>query len=157
MKRDWRMNAGLLALRAILAVVFVYHGGQKLFGLFGGAGLEGFAGFLGQIGVPLPQVSAVLAALAEFGGGILLGLGVLARLATIPMAFTMLVAAFGVHGQAFGLQSGGMEYALTLAVVLGALGLMGPGAWTLPALLRAGPARDRADAEDDPHVYSISA
>ena len=31
-------DVGLLLIRAILAVVFIYHGGQKLFGLFGGKG-----------------------------------------------------------------------------------------------------------------------
>lgn len=153
MRKETRTNTALLAIRIILAVVFMYHGSQKLFGLFGGPGLDGFAGFLTKLGVPLPHVAAVLAALSEFGGGLLLLLGVAVRLATIPMAFTMLVASFGVHANGFGLANGGMEYPLTLAVVLIALGLMGPGAWTLPALLRR-----RPDApEEDPHAISTSA
>ncbi len=132
-----RMNttdAGLLLIRVMLGVVFLYHGGQKMFGLFGGPGLEGFAGFLGQMNMPLPQVSAFLAAGAEFVGGLALLSGLFMRWAMIPVVITMLVASFKVHGSAFGLQQGGMEYALTLGITAAGLGLTGPGAWTLLAL-----------------------
>ena len=54
-------DVGLLMIRLMLGVVFVFHGSQKLFGLFGGPGIEGFAGFLGQLGAPVPTVSALLA------------------------------------------------------------------------------------------------
>ncbi len=44
---------GLLLIRVMLGVVFIYHGGQKLFGLFGGHGLGGMTEFLKGLGVPL--------------------------------------------------------------------------------------------------------
>jgi putative oxidoreductase len=121
------VDAGLLLARIMLAVVFVFHGSQKLFAAFGGPGIQGFAGFLGQLGVPLPTVSAYLAGGAEFFGGLLLLAGAFTRLATVPMIFTMLVASFAVHGNAFSIQQGGMEYALTLAVFLLVLCLTGAG------------------------------
>jgi putative oxidoreductase len=54
-------DVGLLIIRLMLGVIFIYHGAPKLFG-----GLEGFAGYLGTLGVPMPSVSAFLAAMAEF-------------------------------------------------------------------------------------------
>ena len=50
----------------------------------------------------------------------LLVVGLLTRLVAIPVAFNMFVAAFKVHGAAFSLEQGGMEYALTLGVVAAA-------------------------------------
>ena len=125
------LNAGLLLIRLMVGVVFVFHGSQKLFGAFGGPGLEGFAGFLTQLQVPMPMVSAVLAAVAEFGGGLALIAGLGTRFAAVPLVITMLVAAFKVHGSAFSAQAGGLEYALTLAVVSAGLGLTGAGAFSL--------------------------
>lgn len=127
------IDSALLLSRIMLGTVFVFHGSQKLFAAFGGHGIEGFAGFLGQLGVPFPELSAALAASAEFFGGVLLISGVGVRFAVVPMVFTMLVAIFTVHGGAFDSQKGGMEYPLTLAVMLISLGLAGPGRYTLAA------------------------
>ena len=118
----------------VLAAVFVFHGSQKLFGWFGGYGIEGTAGFMQTIGIPFPTLSALLAGVTEFAGGIVLLLGTGTRIAAIPMAFTMLVAIATVHRGGFNAQSGGMEYPLTLGVVLLALALMGPGHFTVAGL-----------------------
>lgn len=128
-------DIGLLLIRAIIAVVFVYHGAQKLFGLFGGHGISGTAGFMGQMGFPLPTASAVAAGSAEFFGGLALLTGFAMRLLAVPLAFTMYVAAFAVHGDAFALQNHGMEYALTLAVVVTGLAFTGPGGLTVTSLV----------------------
>lgn len=129
-------DIGLFLVRAVLAAVFIYHGGQKLFGIFGGHGIEATAGFMASIGVPFPTLSAILAGSAEFFGGIVLLLGTGTRIAAIPMAFTMLVAIVTVHNTGFDSRSGGMEYPLTLGVMLVALALTGPGSWTIARLLR---------------------
>jgi putative oxidoreductase len=122
-----RLNdAGLLLIRVMLAAVFIYHGQGKLFG-----GLEGFAGYLESMSVPAPKVAAFLAALSEFGGGLVLLAGVGFRYTLPFVVFTMLVASFKAHAGKFSLQDGGMEYALTLAVVTFALILTGPGAYGL--------------------------
>ena len=128
-----RQDLGLLLIRLMLAVVFLFHGSQKLFGAFDGPGLEGFAGWLGSLDLPMPAASAFLAAAAEFFGGLALLLGLWLRWTTLPVAITMLVAAFSMHS-GFDGQQGGMEYPLTLAVVLVGLSLTGGGALTVERL-----------------------
>ncbi|MCE9548609.1 MAG: DoxX family protein [Planctomycetia bacterium] len=155
-------DLGLLAMRLMLAVVFVYHGGQKVFGWFTPkppaaaqpadaaqpappvkTPLEEFAGHLEAMKVPQPKTAAIVSAWTELAGGVLLGIGFLSRLAAIPMAFNMYVAAFVAHAGAFGLFNfdangklkPGMEYALTLAVFLTGLVLTGPGHLSLDGLL----------------------
>jgi len=125
---------GLLLIRLMLGVVFMFHGGQKLFGWFGGGGMAKMVEFLGSMNVPAPNVSAALAAGTEFFGGLLVLVGLLTRLAAIPMVFNMVVAVLLVHRQAFSAQNNGMEYPLTLAVVLAGLGLIGPGRLSLDGL-----------------------
>ena len=120
-------DLALLAMRVMIGVVFVFHGLQKLFGLFGGGGLEGTATYMESIGIPMPMPSAVLAATTETVGGLAFVLGFGQRLLAIPLTFTMLVAAFVAHGDAFAATAGGMEYPLTLAVMTAGLGLLGPG------------------------------
>lgn len=68
---------------------------------------------------------------AEFFGGIVLLLDVGARLAAVPMAFTMLMAIVTVHHSAFDAAAGGMGHGLTLGVVLVALVLTDLGRLTL--------------------------
>ena len=53
--------------------------------------------------------------------------GLFTRLAALFIAATMGVASFVIHGAAFSLKDGGMEYALTLGVVAVALIFIGPG------------------------------
>ncbi len=123
-------DVGMLLIRCMVGVVMVFHGSQKLFGVFGGHGINGMIGYLQAKNVPLPTVSAWAAALAEFVGGLAMISGVGVR-AIVPFtAFTMLVAAFMSHGGAFDSQKGGMEYPLTLAVVMLGVLLTGPGALT---------------------------
>lgn len=136
-----RPDAGLLFARAWLGFIGVFHGAQKLFGLAGGPGIRGFAGVLEGMNVPAPMLSAVLAGSAEFFGGLLLALGILPRLAAIPFIFTMLVAFFVAHGGRFAVTAGGGEYALTVAVLLLATILTGPGRYTVPNLLSRGATR----------------
>src|SRR5262245_31308761 len=101
MNRTTTTDAGLLAIRIGVAAVLIFHGAQKLFGLFGGHGIAGTAGFMASIGIPFATASAVLAGSAEFFGGLALLLGVGTRIAAIPMIFTMLVAIVTVHHSAF--------------------------------------------------------
>ncbi len=130
-------DVGAFLIRLMLSVVFVYHGSQKLFGAFGGPGLKGFSGFLASLGVPAPEVGAVLAGAAEFLGGLALLTGIGLRLLSLPLVITMLVGCFTAHAGKFSVQNGGMEYALTLAVVVAGMALIGPGSWTLPRIVRA--------------------
>ena len=128
-----RQDLGILVLRLSLATVFLFHGAQKLFGIFGGYGIEGTAGFMESLGMPFPTLSAIAAGGTEFVGGLALVTGLFVRPISIPLAFTMFVAAFAAHGGAFSAQAGGMEYPLTLALGTVAVGLIGPGRFVLRA------------------------
>ena len=130
------VDLGLLIVRVWIGLIGFIHGGQKLFGLFGGGGIKGFAGYLQTLNVPAPTASAVMAGLAEFGGGLLIALGIVPRLAAIPFAFTMLVAWMTAHGGKFIAQDGGGEYALTLAVLALAIAVAGPGRFTVLKLAK---------------------
>ena len=154
---DLLQNVGLLLIRVMVGVVFVFHGSQKMFGLFDGQGLAGFTAQLAQMQFPWPQYAAVSAASAEFFGGIAFILGAWTRIASIPLAATMFVASFIVHKHAFSIQHQGMEYALTLAVFIVAIGLMGPGRFSLGSLL-SGRLSARARAPEPlPQQYSAQA
>ncbi len=139
--RPLHLDAGLLALRLMLAAVFLFHGSQKVFGAFGGPGIDGFAGFLGTLGVPFPYLNAWAASLSELVGGLALATGLGFRALLLPLTFTMLVASVTAHGGAFSAQAGGMEYPLTLAVASFALFLTGSGRYRLGV---AAPARELA-------------
>jgi putative oxidoreductase len=130
-----RFDLGLLLMRLMLAVVFLFHGSMKLFGWFGGDGLTGMAEFNAQIGLPFPMAGAIVAGMAEFMGALALLAGLAVRWAVLPLIFMMLVASFTAHRGAFWVADNGMEFTLTLAVFLAALGIMGPGRFTVPWLM----------------------
>ena len=71
-------------------------------------------------------------AFAELGAGLLLVLGLLTPLAAAVLIGDMLVAIFKVHA-ARGLwsQNGGFEYNLVLVALLLAVGLIGPGLYSM--------------------------
>ena len=70
------MAYGVLFLRLVLGGTIAAHGAQKVFGAFDGPGLRGLAGFFqGNLRYRAPLVMAVLASLAELGGGLLLAAG----------------------------------------------------------------------------------
>lgn len=130
-------DLGLLLMRIMVGVVFIFHGSQKLFGAFDGPGIQGFAGYLESLGVPLPVVSSVLAGCAEFFGGIVVLLGTGLRIGAVFPMIVMLVAVTQVHAGRFSVENNGMEYPLTLAAVLAGLILTGPGRLTLGQLIAA--------------------
>ena len=65
-----RHDLGRLLLRLMVGAVFIFHGAQKLFGLFGGGGLEATAQYMESIGLPNGKLMAGLAGGAEFFCGI---------------------------------------------------------------------------------------
>lgn len=124
---------GLLLLRLVLAAVFIAHGVQKLWINDMPATQEGFIG----MGVPFPEVAAIVVAVVELGGGVLLGLGLGTRIVAALLAIDMIVALALVHLAAgFFAADGGYEFVLTLAVASIALVFTGPGRFALDALFR---------------------
>jgi putative oxidoreductase len=122
---------GLTVLRVVVGVVFLMHGGQKLFVY----GFHGVAGLFTSLGIPLPAISAVVVTLVEFVGGACLILGVATRLAAALLAFDMLVAIFVVHlKNGFFDQTRGFEFPLSLLAASVCLALSGPGAASIGSL-----------------------
>lgn len=130
------LNLGLLILRLVLGLTFVGHGSQKLFGWFGGGGLSGTTAMMQKMGLRAPGFWALLATLSEFGGGLLLALGLLNPLGSLGIIATMLVAISQVHWpKGFWNTKGGFEFPLINLVAALALALTGPGAYSLDAAL----------------------
>jgi len=72
------------------------HGAQMLFGWFGGQGLERTGELFETLGFQPGRNYALLAALAEIGGGVLLASGLVTPLSAAIIFAVMIVAAF-VH------------------------------------------------------------
>ena len=87
-----------LVVRLGLGVVFVAHGGQKVFGWFGGPGLKATMQTFQQY-MQVPPAATVVAALVEFLGGLAMLVGLLARPAAVGLIAVMLVAIAKVHGR----------------------------------------------------------
>ena len=119
------MEYGLLLLRIVVGLLFAGHGAQKLFGWFGGGGPQGTAQFFGSVGYRMPAVLAIVAGLAELGGGLLFASGLLTAFASFLLA-TMMLNAIATVVLPKGLL-GGWELELTLLTVAIAVTATGPG------------------------------
>src|SRR5437660_1084229 len=126
-----RTGTGLAVLRVVVGIVFLMHGGQKLF-IYG---FHNVGGFMQQLGIPLPQVAGVVVTLVEFLGGLALLLGLFTRWAAVLNACDMLVAVTVVHLRGGFFLPKGFEYALTMLAASVTLALAGPGAAALDTLL----------------------
>ena len=124
---------GITVLRITVGIVFLAHGGQKLFVV----GFDNVAGFMGKIGVPAPMLAAIVVSLVEFLGGVALVVGAFTRWAAVPLAITMLVAIMTVHLKAGFFLPAGYEFALTLFSANVALILLGSGKASVDGLRRS--------------------
>ncbi|HBF48218.1 DoxX family protein [Shewanella frigidimarina] len=129
-KRITNSTAGFstLALRLPVGIIFMAHGGQKLFGWFGGYGLEGTGQWMASIGIEPGVLMAFLAGSAELVGGLFILLGLLTRPAAVLLAFTMIIAIASVHiSNGLFMANNGYEFALALLAASVSLALSGSG------------------------------
>src|SRR5258708_6930599 len=118
----------LLILRGVFGLAMAAHGSQKLFGWFGGAGLKGWTGHVEAMGFRPAPWWALVAALSEFGGGLLVALGLLTPVAAAAVIGAMLIATVVVHlPKGFFNANGGFELPLLMAVAVGSVAITGPG------------------------------
>ena len=116
------VDLGLLVLRIAGAGFMLTHGWGKFMNV-----INGNFEFGDPIGLG-PTLSLILTAFAEFICAILVLVGFKGRLATIPMMFTMLVAAFVVHADD---PWNRKEFALLYFFILLAIFLMGTGKYSI--------------------------
>lgn len=129
------MDVALLVLRLVVGLLVAGHGAQKLFSWFKGPGIAGMAGWLGSVGFRPARLWAMLAGWAEFGGGLFLALGFLSPLGALGIAASMLMATAKVHWPKVWVAENGMELTLTNLAAAAAVGLAGPGTYSLDAAL----------------------
>jgi putative oxidoreductase len=130
------LDLGLFLIRVVFGLIFAAHGAQKLFGWFGGSGLAGTGGFLESLGFRPGKSFAAAAALAEFGGGLLLAFGFLGPVGPALLLSVMFVAGMTVHRKnAFFVATNGLEHPLVMATAAIGIALTGPGRFSLDAAL----------------------
>ena len=130
-------DLAVLIGRLFIGVCFVVHGLGKL-GLVGTGNMQGFVQWLESLGVPMAPVQARMAMLSEITGGTLLALGLFMRPACALLIFTMIVAGrLGHRGAGYLITNDppGAEYTVNLAAICFVFLLLGPGAYSLDALL----------------------
>jgi putative oxidoreductase len=143
-------DAGLLLTRLVIGGLFIAHGWQK----FSEFGLDGTAMSFTAMGVPVPEAAATAAAAIEFGGGVLIVLGLLTPLAALVLAAEMVGAFwFGHRGAGVFVDQGGWELVLALGAGALLIGMVGPGRLSLDALIGrrfSGGTEQPAQAEREP-------
>jgi putative oxidoreductase len=135
---------GLLVLRLVLAVVFVAHGANILFGAWAGpgvgpGGLQITAQQYAALGLHPEFLLAVLSGVTQLIGGLLLSIGLLTRYASAALVIYVGMGLWKEHLQwGFFLnwihnprQGLGIEYSVTLAGALICLAFIGGGSWSI--------------------------
>lgn len=84
-------NPFALLARLLMAALFLPAGISKI------GGFAGTAGYIGSVGLPLPEVGAVIAILVEVIAPILLIIGLFTRPAALVLAVFTLVASLFFH------------------------------------------------------------
>lgn len=127
------MDAALLVLRVTVGLLVAAHGAQKLFGWFGGGGLAAASKMMASLGFRPAVGWTALGSLSELVGGILLALGLFSPLGSLGVGAAMAIAITKIHWPKLWATQHGFEYALVIFAAALALGLTGPGAYSLDA------------------------
>jgi putative oxidoreductase len=127
MQKAARESLALLVMRVVFGVGMALHGWPKI---------QNPLHWMDKAATPAPAALQALAALAEFGGGIGIALGLFTQLSAAGIAATMSVALYThlARGDSF-VRPGGKSYeaALLYLSVMIALLLVGPGQHALDA------------------------
>ena len=120
----------LLFVRWSLAAVFIPSGWGKIHDL------AKVTAYFTELGIPSPHANAILVSLTELGCGVLLLLGIVGRLAALPIVANMVVAVITakreeLHGIADLFALDEFIYIVLSLVVI----TLGPGLFSIDALL----------------------
>jgi len=126
---DQRTDIGLLVFRIFAGLALALaHGWGKV------PPQPGFVGRIGGMGFPAPELFAWLAAFAEFGGGILLAIGLLTRPVALLLIGHFAVVVLIAHaGDPFGGRELPLFFWTTAVLYL----LAGPGRYSADAVISA--------------------
>jgi putative oxidoreductase len=142
----------LIAVRTALAWIFIWYGAGKLFGSFNGPGLHQTALYFSNAAHLHPGgLFAVLGGVIEFGGGVLLILGLGTRLAGLALFGDMVMAMItvtwvnGINAESL---TPGYDFNVALAVLALVVAVFGAGRFSIDALAERGVAAMRARRAD---------
>mgnify|MGYP002776998123 FL=1 len=122
---DARWSAGLAFVRLVGGLLMARHG----LDVFDAKGMAEMGDWLAtDLHLPAGSVMAYLAKGSEFFGGLLVAVGLLTRPTALLVVVTMLVAAFGAHGDDV---LGKGEHALLFGLLFAVFFFTGPGRWSV--------------------------
>jgi len=94
--------------------------------------IEDTAAWYGSLGIPFPLLNVYISATVETLGVVLLALGLLTRVISLPLIGTMIVAILTVHiGNGFSSGDNGFEIPLYFLLFLGIFASFGAGKFSL--------------------------
>lgn len=131
--RDLGRAVVLLLARAAIAALFLYTGWKNI------GDLDATAARVAAQGYPAPQVTALVAALAQLLGGISVGLGVLFPLGVLSLVLFLAFATWSFHVPGF--RAGdflqGVQTFKNLSILAALLVLLttGPGPWSFDRIV----------------------
>ncbi len=127
-------SLGILLVRVVLGIIFIYYAGQHAFGWFGGRGIGAFANTLAHdhFSILSPLVWAWMSAIAELVGASLIIIGLVSRLAALLMILDM----FGVLWAHWAEGFGGTDFNIALIAMAGLVLIAGPGQIAVDYMIR---------------------
>lgn len=137
-------SLSILLLRVVVGLAFILHGWVKI---------QNPTGWLGP-DATTPGIFQFLAAIAEFGGGIALVLGIIVPIASLGIISTMVVAVLKLISQfnfPFVSNTGGgsFELPLTYLCISILIFAMGPGKYSLDYIIFGGRTKNNITSENE--------
>lgn len=122
------LDLGILLIRIAVAAMMLAHGIPKMITLFSGGAVQ-FPSVFGMS----PELSLGLAVFAEVACSVLILVGLGTRFAVIPLAITMMIAAFSIHAEdPFAKKELALHYLVAYAVLF----FTGSGKYSLDHLIQ---------------------